>query len=164
MTNLIAFGFLIKPHGINGNISCRFFNKTSKIIIKGSKLYLNNSINNFLIVKSINYQSNKILIRFIDINTRNEIEKLRDVKFYINKKILPDLFDKENYFVDFIGSTLYNQNKIEMGMVIDIIHIKNNDVLVFNGSEGEKMVPFAKELILLFDKNKLVMTIHDGMV
>ena len=164
MVDLIAFGFLIKAHGINGNISCRFFNKKSKIIVKGSKLYFNNSINNFLIVNYINYQSNKTLIRFIDINSRNEIEKLRDVKFYIDKKILPDLSDKENYFVDYIGSTLYNQNKIEMGVVIDIIHIKNNDVLVFNGSEGEKMVPFAKELIQLFDKNKLVMTIHEGIV
>tara|TARA_B100000029_G_C17520624_1_gene939725 strand:- start:790 stop:1296 length:507 start_codon:yes stop_codon:yes gene_type:complete len=161
-SKLIPFGTLIKPHGLKGFISCRFFNEESTVLNKDSKIYFDNNINNFLIIELINYKAKSCLVKFFDISDRNGIDRYRNNVFYIDKNTLPSLLNNENYFIDFIGSTLFDYKEKEMGIVVDIVPIKDNDVLIFNGIEGEKMVPFAKNLIMFFDKNrkKLVMDIN----
>ena len=60
----------------------------------------------------------------------------------------------------------FDQNDNRIGKIIDVIPIQENDVLLIDTNLGHKMVPFAKQLILFFDKDskKLVMTIHKGML
>jgi len=163
--NLVPLGILIKPHGLKGYVSCRLFNKESKALKKNTKVYFNKDLDSFLIIESIAHNSNNRLIKFTGIDDRSIIEKYKNFIFYIDRNDLPELYGNENYFVDFIGCELFNQYKKRVGMVKDIIHIKNNDILVFDSHQGEKMLPFAKDLILFFDKDdkKLVMDIHEGI-
>jgi len=164
--NLIPFGVLIKPHGLKGSISCRLFNKESRVLQQNIKIYFNNDINNFLIIELINYDAKNCLIKFFEIFGRDKIENYRSCTFYVDKKDLPKLSNEKNYFIDFIGCTLFDQNKKELGLVKDIIPIKNNDILIFDNAEGEKMIPFAKDLILFFDKDKkkLIMDMFEGSI
>ena len=89
-----------------------------------------------------------------------------DINFYINRDILPKLCENEDYIVDFINCNLYDQNGYSIGIITDIIPIDSNDVLIVNSTKGEKMLPFAKDLILFFDKSKkkLAMVIHNGVI
>tara|TARA_Y100001970_G_scaffold176681_1_gene215331 strand:- start:1188 stop:1697 length:510 start_codon:yes stop_codon:yes gene_type:complete len=163
---LVPFGVLVKPHGLKGYISIRFFNKDSRLLKQEDRIFFKNDVNNFLTIKDINYNSKNNLIRFFECISRNEVEQFNNTDFYIDKNIFPKLSDKENYFVDFIGCILFDQNENKIGMVKDVIPIKNNDILMINTASGQKMVPFAKDLILFFDKNdkRLVMTVHKGML
>ena len=166
MSDLIPFGILLKSHGLKGTISCRFFNEDSKILKNGLKVYFENDKNKFLTIENINYQSKNYLIKFIEIFNRTEIDDYKNVIFYIEKNNLPILSNGQNYFVDYIGAVLYNQDKVELGIVKDIIPIRGNDILLFDDNEGEVMIPFAKDLILFFDKDnkKLIMTVHSGVI
>ena len=73
--------------------------------------------------------------------------------------------NNEHYFIDFLGCMLFDQDKNHIGLVKDIAPIKNNDILIVDTAYGEKMIPFAKDLIMFFDKDdkKLVMMIHKGI-
>ena len=92
MYNLVPFGILIKPHGLKGYISVKLFNQESKVLKKDIKVFFKSDINNFLTIESINYKSKNNLIKFFEISNRNEIEKLKNINFYINRDILPELF------------------------------------------------------------------------
>ena len=165
--NLIPFGHLIKPHGLKGFISCSLFNEESRILKKNIKIYFNNNdLDNFLTIESINYDANNYLVKFFEIFDRNKIESYRELLFYIDKNNFPKLSNQENYFIDFIGCNLFDQNEKEIGKVKDIIPIENNDILIFDSAKGEKIVPFAKDLILFFDKDKkkLIMDIIEGII
>ncbi len=164
--SLIPFGLLVKPHGLKGYISIRFFNKESRLLNKEDRVFFENDVNNFLIIKDINYNSKNNLIRFFEYLSRDEVEKFNNTDFYIDKNILPKLSKSENYFIDFIDCVLFDQNKNEIGIVQDVIPIQNNDILIINTASGQKMVPFVKDLILFFDKDdrKLVMMIHKGII
>ena len=164
--DLVPFGFLGKPHGLRGNVSIRFFNKNSKLLKNEDKVFFENNDGCFLTVKDINYNSKRNLISFVECSSRNEIEKFSNKKFFIDRKILPELKDDENYFIDYIDSYLFDQNDNRIGKIIDVVPIQDNDVLLIDTNLGHKMVPFAKQLILFFDKDskKLVMTIHKGML
>ena len=117
-------------------------------------------------IKDINYNSKKNLIRFIECSSRNEIEKFSNEKYYISKDIFPELENDENYFIDYIDCYLFDQNENRIGKIVDVVPIQGNDVLLIDTNLGQKMVPFAKQLILFFDKNskKLVMTLHKGIL
>ena len=162
---LIPFGFLVKPHGLKGYISIRFFNKDSRLLNKEDRVFFDNDVNNFLTIKDINYNSKNNLIRFFEHLNRNEVEKFNNTDFCVDKNILPKLSKGENYFIDFIDCILFDQNENEIGVVKDVIPIQNNDVLIIDTASGQKMVPFAKDLILFFDKDdrRLVMMIHKGI-
>ena len=164
--DLVPFGFLGKPHGLRGNVSIRFFNKNSKLLKNEDKVFFEDHYGCFLTVKDINYNSKRNLVRFVECSSRNEIEKFSNEKFFIDRKILPELKDDEDYFIDYIDCYLFDQNDNRIGRIIDVIPIQENDVLLIDTNLGHKMVPFAKQLILFFDKDskKLVMTIHKGML
>lgn len=164
--DLIPFGFLGKPHGLKGNVSIRFFNEKSKLLKIDDKIFFKNQDRYFLTIKDINYNSKKNLIRFIECSSRNEIEKFSNEKFYISKDIFPELENDENYFIDYIDCYLFDQNENRIGKIVDVVPIQGNDVLLIDTNLGQKMVPFAKQLILFFDKNskKLVMTLHKGIL
>tara|TARA_B100001287_G_scaffold74690_4_gene62022 strand:- start:4293 stop:4802 length:510 start_codon:yes stop_codon:yes gene_type:complete len=164
--DLIPFGFLGKPHGLKGNVSIRFFNEKSKLLRIDDKIFFKNQDRYFLTIKDINYNSKKNLIRFIECSSRNEIEKFSNEKFYISKDIFPELENDENYFIDYIDCYLFDQNENRIGKIVDVVPIQGNDVLLIDTNLGQKMVPFAKQLILFFDKNskKLVMTLHKGIL
>lgn len=164
--SLIPFGLLVKPHGLKGYISIRFFNKESKLLNENDRVFFENDINNFLTIKNINYNSKNNLIRFFEYMNRNDVEKFNNTEIYVDKNVFPDLLNDQNYFVDFIGCKLFDQNDKEIGLIKDVIPINLNDVIAIDTENGEKYVPFAKELIMFFDKDKkkLVMTIHKGII
>ena len=164
--SLIPFGLLVKPHGLKGYISIRFFNKESKLSNENDRVFFENDINNFLTIKNINYNSKNNLIRFFEYMNRNDVEKFNNTEIYVDKNVFPELLNDQNYFVDFIGCKLFDQNDKEIGLIKDVIPINLNDVIAIDTENGEKYVPFAKELIMFFDKDKkkLVMTIHKGII
>lgn len=164
--SLIPFGLLVKPHGLKGYISIRFFNKESKLLNENDRVFFENDINNFLTIKNINYNSKNNLIRFFEYMNRNDVEKFNNTEIYVDKNVFPELLNNQNYFVDFIGCKLFDQNDKEIGLIKDVIPINLNDVIAIDTENGEKYVPFAKELIMFFDKDKkkLVMTIHKGII
>ena len=164
--SLIPFGLLVKPHGLKGYISIRFFNKETRLLNENDRVFFENDINNFFLIKNINYNSKNNLIRFFDYMNRNDVEKFNNTEIYVDKNVFPELLNNQNYFVDFIGCKLFDQHDKEIGLIKDVIPINLNDVIAINTENGEKYVPFAKELIMFFDKDekKLVMTIHKGII
>lgn len=163
--DLVPFGFFGKPHGLKGNISISFFNKKSKLLKNEDKVFFENQDRCFLTIKDINYNSKRNLIKFVECSSRNEIEKFSNKIYFIEKALLPELENDENYFIDYIDCYLFDQSDNRIGKIIDVVPIRDNDVLLVDTNLGQKMVPFAKQLILFFDKDnkKLVMTIHKGM-
>ena len=112
------------------------------------------------------YTALSAIIRFFECLSRNDVEKFNNTEIYVDKNVFPELLNDQNYFVDFIGCKLFDQNDKEIGLIKDVIPINLNDVIAIDTENGEKYVPFAKELIMFFDKDKkkLVMTIHKGII
>ena len=163
---LVPFGVLVKPHGLKGYINCRLFNSDSKLLKENFNIFFENNLNISLKIESVNYSARNTILKFFEINGRNEVESYRNKTFYIRKLDLPSLNGNENYFVDYINSELYDSKDRYLGIVSDIIPVKENDILVYKHEKVEKLLPFAKELILFFDKDtkKLKMDLIDSEV
>ena len=156
----------MKPHGLKGHLKFFFYNEDSDSLFDNDFLYL---IDNLKVVKlrveNINLISSIPLIKFFDINSREEAEKYRKFKIALPK----NSFKKDNdtlYLFDFIGCYVYFDKDL-IGLVKNVVSFSGNDLLlVETDKKKQHYVPINKKLIEFFDieGRKLVMNHIEGLL
>ena len=164
--NYISIGKIIKPHGVKGFLKFLLYNGDSSILLNRESLIIGKSLESVeLEVEIMNLNSNILLLKFFDVDDRNDAEKYRDYARYIHRSEL--VRDEDDLFlVDLIGCDLFfDKNKV--GPISDIVSYSGNDLLKVVGSDNkEHLIPINKELIELFDieGRKLVIKTIEGIL
>ena len=116
-------------------------------------------------VEKLNLNSINLLVKFFDVNDRDNAENYRGYEIYIHRSELVKE-DGDLFLVDLIGCDLFfDKNKI--GPILDIVSYSGNDLLkVVDSSNKEHLIPINKELIELFDieDRKLVIKTIEGIL
>jgi len=168
--DLIPVGKIIKPHGIKGQIKFRLFNEESSLLSADSDVWLKEDTDQrlkFFKIFSVYYHSLQPIIKFDNVDDRNKALELRGFTIYMSRSLFPNKKENEIYVVDFIGCTVYDIEKKNIGIVQDVSHFPgNNNVISVKNGEDEFLIPIRMDLIKLFDvkKKKIVMDIIDGLV
>ena len=98
--DLVEIGILSKPHGLNGEIKLMLHSQDSDLILKIKEVFIEDKPLKISKVKKV---SNGILIKFNSRNDRTSIEKLLKKKVFVDKNIIPNPPEGENYFFELIG-------------------------------------------------------------
>ena len=166
LQSLIYIGEIIKPHGIKGYLKFFLYNQNSDALFDNKVVYLENKAHRLeLEIENINLVSSIPLIKFIDIDSREEASKYRKFKIGLSE----DNFkknDDELYLFDFINCNFYFDEEY-VGLVKNVITFSGNDLLLVQSSNGkEHYVPINKKLIKFFDieDRKLVMNKIEGLL
>ena len=164
---LVSIGEIIKPHGFKGHLKFFLYNEGSQILSVEKIAYLQNSSDKLeLEIEDVNLISSTPIIKFFDINSKEEAEKYRKYKI----SLLCSVFERDNaddiYLFNFIGCTLYFEEEL-IGLIEDIVTFSGNDLLlVKNDKSKAHYVPINKKLIKLFDieDRKLIMNKIEGLL
>ena len=156
----------MKPHGLKGHLKFFFYNDDSDSLFDSSFVYLSNNLKvEKLRVENINIISSTPLIKFFDVNSREEAEKYRKFKIALPK----NSFKKDNgtlYLFDFIGCDVYFGKDL-IGLVKNVASFSGNDLLLIESDKKKQhYVPINKKLIEFFDieGRKLVMNRIEGLL
>jgi 16S rRNA processing protein RimM len=171
MSEYIAVGSFIKPHGIKGEIVIRFFNPDfafNEQIIKEKKLILcildtnkylknigNNFNNNNNIALELNYLPISIVrikngnkqyfIKINNIDTIEEAEKFRNIKIFIKKEQLH--LEKNEYLIsDLIGLKCLNALNNDIGTIMEI-HQGDTDIIEIKSENAVYFLPMTDDNI-----------------
>ena len=87
------------------------------------------SLNEYEIEK-VGYNKNQVIIKFKNINTIEEAEKLRNSYIVVDREIFGELPEGVYYIADLIGLEVYTENNEYLGKVDDIFSTGSNDVYV----------------------------------
>jgi len=160
-SKIVSLGEIIKPHGIRGEVKILFFNDHSKSLKKDSVVLLGDSTINTkeYRVESIFYSNKKNRIKFFDINSIDEAERLRGLLINIYRENLPDLEKGEYYLNDLVDFNLIDSSKYSYGVVVDVLHLPANDVLVIDYEKKEHLIPIIDDVILKIDHKLKLITI-----
>ena len=166
LESLIYVGEVIKPHGVKGYLKFFLYNENSNILLDNQVIYLEDKVNKLkLEIEDINFVSSIPLIKFIDIDSREEASRYRKFKIALPKNDFKQN-NEELYLFDFIDCNLYfDENYI--GVVKNVVTFSGNDLLLVKSNDGkEHYVPINKELIKFFDieDRKLVMKTIEGIL
>ena len=172
MSEYIAVGSFIKPHGIKGEIVIRFFNPDfafNEQIIKEKKLilyildtnkYLKNIDNNFnnsnnnialelsylpLSIARIKNGNKQYFIKINNIDTIEEAEKFRNTKIFIKKEQLH--LEKNEYLIsDLIGLKCLNALNNDIGTIVEI-HQGDTDIIEIKSENTVYFLPMTDDNI-----------------
>ena len=105
-----------------------------------------------LIVSSARVHNGILLLGFEGIDTRNDIEKLRNTLLYADVDINESGEDEDDYHVQqLIGLRAELEDGSEFGVVTDVLNLPAQDCLVIKTKSGEVLIPFVRQLVPIVD-------------
>lgn len=159
--DLIPIGKIVKAHGLCGEVKVLLYNNDSKSLKSEVKICL--KINEKFIFFEIEYvkNSNIKLVKFNDVNDRNNAELLNGKIIYLSRELFPDLKNNEYYLSDIIGFDINDEKGNSYGVVLDVVQLPTNNSILFNYNSKEVIIPIIDDFVELFDFENNVIIIKN---
>ena len=161
----IVVGVITSSHGIKGQVKVKSLSDFDERFLKPGMRWLQkeNAPPSKLKLTSGFKQPGKetFVVKFHEINNRDDAEKLKKCKILVKSSALPELNKEEFHLLQLLNlevKTLENDNLIIIGKVINLENEKNN-LLVIELLKNQKkvLIPFVKEIVPLVDlKNNFI--------
>ncbi len=155
--NTIKIGQILKPHGYKGHITANF--KFDPLKLKEESVLVR--INGWLVPFSIDYNKSNLsalkpIIKFRQVNSEHEAQKLAHKNIYLPKFIAKKYIDLHR--VDNLtGYQLIDQTSNKAGIIIDSQDIPKNPLIIVQTTEQQVFIPVnAVQVVKLDEKNKKV--------
>ena len=150
-------GFILKPHGLKGavNIQLDVDEPEEYATMESVLVRIGNGLIPFFI-ESMQLTGNKGVIKFEDINTLDEAERLRSCAVYLPLDQLPELGDGQFYYHDVIGHAVMDEQRGTLGTIRDVLSGGNQDLIVMDYKGKEVLIPVSDDIVLRADHEKKV--------
>jgi len=156
---LIPFGVVTKPFGIQGALKLKLFNVHSENLRTSLKLFFkSNKISKNFSVKQVLH---KDCIFLHEITTRTEAERWIGAEVFIERAALLPLDDEnEFYYADLMGARIENINGASIGILIGLSSNGAQDLFEIQTSSGAPFsLPNVKEFVKHIDVQKKIIVI-----
>lgn len=144
------------PHGVKGEVRVKSFTSDPMALADYGPLYSADG-RKFKIVR-LRPANTVLVVKFKGFNWRDEVEKLNRLELYVDRSLLPDdNEDDEFYVIDLVGMDVRNETDEMVGTVIDIPNFGAGDMLEIkpspeDGKQGQSYyLPFTKAVIPKID-------------
>ena len=166
--DLVPLGKIVKPHGILGEVKIRLFNSESQTLKVGQSVWVcfGEKDHEPYVIERLSLQSEKLKLKFKNINDRNSAELLRNFTLSVCRDELPETVDREFYLIDLIGFNAVDQTGQLVGKVLDIMENPANDILIISDGDKEHLIPMVDDFVTLFDFETKQVSINliDGLI
>lgn len=167
MNKYLELGQIVNVKGLKGEVKVNSFTDDNTKFERISKVFVKqkNTLTEYEIEK-VGYNKNQIIIKFKNIDTIEEAEKLRNSYIIVDREIFGELPEGVYYIADLIGLDVYTESNEYLGKVDDIFQTGSNDVYVVKDEKGkEKLLPGIDEVIKKIDlkENKITVNLIKGL-
>jgi len=167
-SDLIVLGTITKPHGIKGEVKAHLYHPPIGYPAIGDTVRLKgeNELDIQAVIENIQLVSPKTIIKFKEINNREDADSIRSAEILAERDQLPELKGDDYYLVDLIGLQVLDENQHLIGRISDVLDLPANDVLVVVEQDNEYLIPLIDDVVKLIDFEKNTVTIHvmDGLL
>jgi 16S rRNA processing protein RimM len=154
-------GFIVKTHGVKGQVVAFFDvdypedyeDLESVFLEQGGRLVP------FFIETMESQPKGRYIIRFEDIKTIEQAEKLRNTPLYLPLDELPELEEDQFYFHEVIGYQVVDVNHGELGTVKEFYDLPQQQLMAMNYMDQEMLIPVMDEILLRADHTAKVLHI-----
>ena len=148
----LLLGEILRPQGIRGEVKVRHytddprrFEELEQVFIQKEGGYAPWSITGCRV------QKDDVFLALEGVADRDEAEKLRGVKLYIDRANARELGEDEVFIADILGATAYNTQGKVLGTLREVLTPGGTDVFVLDTPRGVLMVPALKTVLLEMD-------------
>lgn len=159
LKDLVAIARIAKPHGIRGEVSAdiltdfpeRFEGLNTVIALFPDGTWRD------LKIEKYRFQQKRILLKFIEFDSMDSAETLRDAEICIHESEAVALEEGEFYDWQLEGCAVETIEGETLGTVKELMRTGATEILVVVGKEKEFLIPFAEAICAEIDiENKLI--------
>ena len=159
-------GNIVKPHGLEGEVQVFLDvdNPAEYDNLESVFVELNQKLVPFFI-DTISVGSNKVIVKFEDVDSREGAEEIASKDLYLPLTALPELDSDQFYFHEIIGFEIIEANKL-IGKVENIYSFSAQDLISTTIDGNEALIPIQDDIILTVDKTgqKLFVKLPEGLL
>ncbi len=154
----VEVGYIAKAHGVRGEIKAVFDVHDLREYLNKKSFWIADKSQTFSLMEISRMKAvdKAVIIKFEDIQTRNDAERLVGSKIFISEQELPVLPDDQFYYFEVLGFTIQDKNLGTLGILEDIIESGSQDLFVMRYKDKEVLIPSVEEIILSADKSQKV--------
>lgn len=155
----ILIGKVIAPSGIRGEVKVYVLTDFPERFAVGNDVTLRfpeGGKKSFLIRNSREYKSG-LIIKFDEIDTRNDAEALKGAEIVIEQSELAELESGRFYVFDIIGIKVVSEDGRDVGEVVDVLQGGANDVYI---TSTGVCIPAIKDVVAKVDIKEGLMVIR----
>jgi 16S rRNA processing protein RimM len=155
-------GYVIRTHGMKGQVVAfldvdfpeDYEDLESVFLLMGGRLVP-------FFIQRIEVQSNaKALLKFEDLHTLEEAERLKGVELYLPLSELPDLEEDQFYFHEVVGYQIVDETLGALGTVKEFYDMEFQDLLSMDYQGHEVLIPVQDEIVLRADKEARILYVN----
>lgn len=167
MNKYLELGQIVNVKGLKGEVKVNSFTDDNTKFERIPKVFVKQKQNlTEYEIEKVGYNKNQVIIKFKNINTVEEAEKLRNSYIVVDREIFGELPEGVYYIADLIGLDVYTESNEYLGKVDDIFSTGSNDVYVVKDKTGkQKLLPGIDEVIKKIDleSSKIIVNLIEGL-
>lgn len=168
INDLISIGVIKKVIGNGGIVSAipdTFFPEYYLAIPELFIVFPDETVR-FETIDTIELKNGKYLIKFMNINSKDEARQMINAHIMVAEDMLPPLEEDEYYPVQFIEYEVITKNGEVIGNVADILSTAGQEILIIPKGDKEIMIPFCDFFIEKVDEEnkKIIINPIEGLL
>lgn len=156
----IQIGAVTSARGIKGEVFVKVLTDFPERFDEGNKLVgAKEGVvgEKHLTIEKNRSHNGKLILKFKEINNRNEAELLKGYAFYTEE---PKELEKDQYYIfDLEGMEVFDLNDNKIGILKEVLENPANDIYSVETANGELLVPALKVFIKDIDVSNKIMHI-----
>jgi 16S rRNA processing protein RimM len=146
----VAVGRITRAHGVQGELAVLVISEVPGRFADGATVWLEDG--RTLTVESSRPHKDRLLVRFREVQSREQAEALQRSLLVVPEALSPELPEGSWWDHRIVGLTLETDSGRALGTVRDVIHTAANDVWSAVDDEGtETLIPVLEDVILDVD-------------
>ena len=154
----LAVGRIVGAHGVRGEVKVKSLTDFPERFVSGAQFFIENEAAPREIA-SVRPHKGMLLIRFVDVSTRNNAEALQKKHLFVPRDEAMPLGEDEYYEDELLGLQVETLAGEALGELIEIIWTGANDVYVVKGAQGEILIPAIADVVQKVDLASGVMQV-----
>ncbi|NLO84932.1 MAG: 16S rRNA processing protein RimM [Clostridiales bacterium] len=148
----LLLGEVVRPQGIKGELKLKHYTDDPARFLDLEVAYREEN-GKYTPVSIVDARINQddVFLMVEGVNDRDEADKLRGMKLYIDRANARELSEDEVFIVDILGATAYDTKGNTIGKLVDVLTPGSVDVFVFDTPRGKLMMPALKTVLLTLD-------------
>lgn len=148
----LLLGEIVRPQGIRGEVKLKHYTDDPERFLELETVYRQEGENYVpMTVTGARVHKDDVYLTLKGVEDRNDAEKLRGLKLWIDRAHARELGQDEVFIADILGAKAYDTKGTELGALKEVLTPGSVDVFVFDTPKGTLMVPALKTVLLTLD-------------
>lgn len=158
----VSIGYINGAHGIRGEVRILPLSDNPQRLELLDEVFVvsPNKKRQIYQIESTRVHQRFILLKFKDVDTRNDAEALKGFSIEIKQDTCLELPADQYYHFELIGLRVESTRNEYIGTITRILEMPANDVYIVCNGEREYLIPAIKDVIKHIDKEKKIMFIE----